>query len=669
MTVLLLLVCLLISNIISHYIPFIPTALIQIAFGIFLALLFRNFSLEIESEWFLLLFVAPLLYNDGRHFPPEELWKMRAPIFGNAIVLVLVTTIGGGYFIHWMVPGIPLAASFALAAILSPTDPVAVNGIAKRIHIPEKVLNLVRGESLINDASGLVAFNYAVAAVVTGYFSLKEAFLDFSYMFIAGAFLGLILGVIITWIRFTLRKQGINDVTFHSLLQVMTPFLIFIITEELLHASGVIAVVVAGIVHSLVSERTEIIIAEEHVLTENIWSIVLFCLNGSVFLLLGLNIPSSMAETVANPNIGNWTAIMYVIAIGVVILAIRFIWSYLFSYYEYHSEKIKDVEKPTIKSTLMISLTGVRGAVTMAGVLSIPYFIATGNEFPERSLLLFIAAGVILFTLIAATIFLPLLSTKEIAEGRVHGQIDLSEAKRRILFAAINKIRSEINEENDSAAYELMDEYKIMFNRIKPEKEQETSAYMQKMTEIRLQGLRAERRYIHEVMEKKGMDKEDFETFERSLDYREGALSNNVRSGTLFLLGLAKRGWKRLWSHHRNSEETLARLRLGRQIQIKAMQAAVDTLNVTANENDRPDIVKAVVLDYVRMIKRLKQPAARFNEKTEEQKEELRLKVMDCERFEIHRMYEAGEINKEQARELRRFVNYVESVTLFEHME
>lgn len=225
-TVILLLVCLLVSNIVSHYIPSIPSALIQIFFGIGIALAFKNISLDIETEWFLLLFVAPLLYNDGKHFPREALWNMRAPIFGNAIILVLLTTIAGGYFIHWLIPSIPLAAAFALSAILSPTDPVAVNGIAKRIRIPDKVLHLVRGESLINDASGLVAFNYAVAAVVTGYFSLKEAVFDFTFMFLAGAILGLVLGLLITGIRFVLRKQGINDVTFHSLLQVITPFVI-----------------------------------------------------------------------------------------------------------------------------------------------------------------------------------------------------------------------------------------------------------------------------------------------------------------------------------------------------------------------------------------------------------------------------------------------------------
>ncbi|NRU74497.1 NhaP-type Na+/H+ or K+/H+ antiporter [Clostridium beijerinckii] len=126
-----------------------------------------------------------------------------------------------------------------------------------------------------------------------------------------------------------MRKEGINDVVFHSLLQILAPFVIFIITEEFLHASGVIAVVVAGIVHSLISRRFETSIAEEQVLTENIWSIILFVLNGIVFLLLGLNIPLSMSETIADPNIGNLKAIGYVIAIGFVILAIRFIWSYI----------------------------------------------------------------------------------------------------------------------------------------------------------------------------------------------------------------------------------------------------------------------------------------------------------------------------------------------------
>ncbi|MGM9923834.1 MAG: Na+/H+ antiporter [Bacillus sp. (in: firmicutes)] len=670
-TVLLLLICLLISNVISHYMPSIPTALTQIGFGIILALFVQDIKLEIETEWFLLLFVAPLLYNDGRHFPREELWKMRGSILGNAIILVLLTTVIGGYFIHWMIPAIPLAAAFALAAILSPTDPVAVNGIAKRIHIPEKVLNLVRGESLINDASGLVAFNYAVAAVVTGYFSLKEALFDFSYMFIVGALLGLILGSIVIGIKFALRKKGIGDVTFYSLLQLMTPFVIFIITEEVLHASGVIAVVVAGLFLALVKERTETVHAEEQVVTENLWSVLLFILNGVVFLLLGLKIPSSMAETLANPNISNWLIIGYVIAIGVAILGIRFVWSYIFSCYEYYFEKADEAVKPSVSNTLLISLTGVRGAVTMAGVLSIPYFIMSGEAFPERSLILFLASGVILFTLIAATVFLPLLSKGEVVEGEV-GKLPFSEAKQKILWAAIQKIKKETNEENQLAAGELIFEYKMMFRKAQFEQKtvEEITNYQNKVMEIRLLGLKTERKYIRDAMNQGKITKESFKRLDQLLDYREESLSNNFRSKIVYLFGKMMRVWHQLFSRLRqDKDDTLTKLRLHKNVQLKAFEAAIDMLEEYSKKADRKDIVSAVISDYRSMIDKLKKPAVFNNNQIEEQKEELRIKVMEIERAEIQDMYASGEITREQAKELRRFVNYVESVTLQEHDE
>lgn len=670
--VLLLLVSLLFSNVISHYIPYVPTALIQIVFGVILALLFKNISFGLDSEWFLLLFIAPLLYNDGRHFPREELWKMRAPIFGNAIFLVLITTIGGGLFIHWLIEAIPLAEAFALAAILSPTDPVAVNGIAKRIHIPEKILSVVRGESLINDASGLVAFNYAVTAAVTGYFSLEKAIFDFSYTFIVGALSGLVTSLLITWIRYSLRKQGIGDVTFYSLLQILTPFIIYIITEELLGASGVIAVVVAGLLHAIASERTETIAAEEKVLTENIWSIILFILNGIVFLLLGLNIPSSISETVENPTIGNLRAIGYVLAIGTIILSIRFVWSYLFTFYQFHFRKAKEAERPTLKSSLSSSLTGVRGTVTMAGVLSLPLYLENKELFPERSLILFLAAGVILFTLIVATIFLPLLSEEEVVEeAESVKDAHLVQAQQKILLAAIQKIKQEINEDNQDVAFALMNEYKIMFKKMQPEKNVlETKDYQKRIMEIRLLGLRAERKYIQQALQKKEIDQETFEILESSYNRREEILSLDMGSSIKHIIGGTLREWERFKRSIRSNEKTVQQKRIfGREIQEKAFLAAIDELEKQASKQKRAPIIRVVLLDYQKMLSRLRLNTRGYDEKIEETKNNLRIKVMDTERFEIHRMYEAGEINNEQARELRRFINYIENVTLYEYDE
>jgi CPA1 family monovalent cation:H+ antiporter len=673
MIILLLMFGLLISNIISHYIPIIPTALTQVAFGIMIALISGNYSFEIGAEWFLLLFVGPILYNDGRHFPREELWGMRTQILGNAFVLVILTTIGCGYVINLLVPSIPIAAAFALAAILSPTDPVAVNGIARRINIPEKVMVLVRGESLINDASGLVAFNYAIAAVVTGYFSVREAVLDFSYTFLTGAVAGIILGLLITFLRFRLRKNGINDKVFHSLLQILTPFGIYIITEDILHASGVIAVVAAGIVHSIVKEHTETLIAEEQLLTENIWSIVLFVLNGFVFLLLGMNIPSAMFDTISDPNIGNWLAFGYIAVIGLTVLAIRFAWSFLTASYNYYIKKKSNAEKPEIRTILITTLTGVRGAVTMAGVLTVPAFLGNGEIFPARPLIIFIAAGVILLLLILATVFLPLLSKKELPEEGIAEQINLSRAKNKLLLSAIKKINGETNEENESAALELINEYTISFQRNlsgQNSDEQHVSHYNQKINEVRLLALNLQRKYVNNLLANDEIDITAFDTITELLDCREETLEYNFRSGIMHFLRKTMHDFNRLrCKHHTNNGTEFNHLHFVREIQMKAMYAAIAGLEEYSKTQEQPEYAYVVVLEYEKALKRLKRTEERYNEEFEEQKEELRLMALDAERSEIRRMYETGEISIAQQKELRRFTNYIESIVLYEHNE
>lgn len=673
-TVLLLLICLLLSNIIGHYTPFIPTALVQIGLGVLVVFLFDDIAFEIETEWFLLLFIAPLLYNDGRHYPRQELWKLRGPILGNAVLLVLITTVAGGYFIHWLIDEIPLTAAFALAAILSPTDPVAVNGIAKRIHIPRKVLNIVRGESLINDASGLVAFNYAVAAVLTGYFSLREAIFDFSFKFIAGALIGIVLGFMITKIRYELRKRNITDVTFHSLVQILTPFIIFFITEELLHASGVIAVVAAGIVHSLIRERIETLIAEEQVLTENIWSIILFILNGIVFLLLGLSIPTSMQGVLENPNAGIWLIVGYVAAITFVILAIRFIWGWLFTSYEYRFRNKGNLDKPDLKTTLFVCLTGVRGTVTMVGVLSIPYAIDNGEDFPNRSLILFLAAGVILFTLLIATICLPLLSKGKEGLPQAAGTMDMKEARRKIYDVSVDKIKSEMTDDNEFAVFELIQEYKIRF--LQTVSEGTAAMKIPKKAqrhaqELRLAALRIERKAVEEAIKQHdGIDNTELTTFIKSLDYREKALANRIHTRVLYMQSKIMQSWEQFRFNYLDTDEAaLKKSRWKKDIQAKGMQAAVSYLKAQKEQHEQPELIDQVIAEYQLMIGKLKRPLTADIDQREQQKGEMRIRAMDTGRNEIHMMYDKGEISREQAKELRRFLNYIESVTLFEYEE
>ena len=673
MIILLLMLGLLISNVVSHYLPIIPTALTQIVFGILIALASGNYNFEIGAEWFLLLFIAPILYNDGRYFPKEELWGMRTQILGNAFTLVILTTLGCGYIINLLIPSIPISAAFALAAILSPTDPVAVNGIAKRIQLPEKVMVLVRGESLINDASGLVAFNYAIAAVVTGYFSLKEAALDFSYTFIVGGFAGVFLGLLITFIRFKLRKTGINDTVFHSLLQILTPFGIYIITEDLLHASGVIAVVAAGIVHSIVREHTETLIAEEQLMTENSWSIVLFVLNGFVFLLLGMNIPSAMRDTIADPNIGNGLALGYVAVIGITVLAIRFVWTLFTTFCYYYIKHKEKVDKPDIKTILTTTLTGVRGAVTMAGILTVPSFLANGEMFPNRALIIFIAAGVILLTLVLATVLLPFLNKKEQTNKEDGEQSHLIQAKNKLLLSAIKKIKEETTEENRAAAVELINEYTITFQRNLSEQdlsEQQLLYNNQKINEVRLISLNFQRKFVNNLLSNGKIDRTIFDSVTGYLDYREETVEVDFRAGIKTFLRKTKHDFSHsIMKHHRHESAESEQFTLIRDVQIQAMRAAMAALEEYAKTQEQPEFAYAVILEYQRILMRFNRVGEHNKERVEEQKEGLRLMALDAERAEIRKMYEDGEISNAQEKELRRFSNYIESIVLYEYNE
>lgn len=654
-SILFLLVLLLVTNVLAHYVPFIPIALIQIAVGIVVAILAKDFSFEIESEWFLLLFIAPLLYYDGAHFPREQLWKMRLPILGNAIVLVLLTTIVGGIFVHWMIPSIPLAAAFALMAILSPTDPVAVNGIAKRVHIPEHIMNLVRGESLINDASGLIAFKYAVAAIVTGYFSIKSATIDFMYMFFLGALIGIIGALFLFWIRLQLRRIGIIDVTFYVLLQVLAPFILFFLSEEVFHASGVISVVAGGIIATIIKEKAESVIAQEHVVTQHVWSILTFSLNGIIFILLGLMLPTATKFILVSEEINNSVLIFYVVVIGVMVLGIRFIWTMFFDLLD--KKLFKSEDTLTFKDHIVTTLVGVRGTITMVGIISLPFLTEKGENFPERQLLLFLAAGVILFTLIIATIFLPLLNKQEAIQ-----QSNLMKEKRKMIEHAIQSIQLETDEENAPVALSLINQYNAMLLNIELEQSETIlQTYKQKILEARQVGMELEIFYTRQYMTEHGFN----QTIQQEINYilkeRKDMLNN--RSFTLLKRRL------RNFIHERK----LSKLPIDIVEQInKVKKNLTDYVSssivshVQETNEHSIDIAQKVAMYYRHMqYATYKMDAS----KKEETKEYLALIAIEAQRSLINEWYQAGNINNEVAKELRRFVINLESVILLEEEE
>ncbi|STS91818.1 Na+/H+ antiporter [Klebsiella variicola] len=243
--VLVFMMAIVVTVFVSHLLPVkVPLPLIQIAAGAALAA--GGFQVDFDPHIFLLLFIPPLLFLDGWRIPKDAFFRDMKPILSLAIGLVMVTILGIGLFIHWLIPAITVAAGFALAAILSPTDPVAVSAMTASSPLPSRMAHILEGESLLNDASGLVAFNFAIAAVLTGSFSPGDAVVKFFLM----AFGGILSGLVVVWVtgkcnNFLVRRTR-EEPAIQILISLLIPFAAYLLAEAF-HVSGILAAVAAGI--------------------------------------------------------------------------------------------------------------------------------------------------------------------------------------------------------------------------------------------------------------------------------------------------------------------------------------------------------------------------------------------------------------------------------------
>ncbi|MDF2681626.1 MAG: Na+/H+ antiporter [Brevibacillus sp.] len=646
------------SNVIQRFVPFIPVPLIQIALGIVAAFMPGFHHIPLNPELFMVLFIAPLLFNDGKITPRDELWKLRTYILLLALGLVFATVLLAGPFIHWLIPAIPLSAAFALAAILSPTDAVAVGSIAGRIKLPGKILRLLEGEALMNDASGLVAFNFAIAATVTGYFSLPQAVGSFFVIAVGGLVIGALLGFVVVWLRLFLRRLGIEDVTLHMLIIILTPFIIYIAAEEC-HVSGILAVVAAGVVHAIERDRVESASVRLRIVSDSTWSVILFSLNGLVFLLLGLEIPGVVAKIWEDPAYQNGQVIGYIFLITAVLMILRFlvVWA-------------RDRQ---LRSSVITALSGVRGALTLAAAFSIPMVLADGSPFPERNLILFICAGVILLTLISASIFLPLLVRKSEEAGDHPENRAETERSARIhaLDAGLRTIREEMNEENKQEGVELVGEYTRRMQQTKFEGTSEIGQAWRAMVSIRLEALRAEREVGERWLREERITPQLAAYFRASLNRIELLLTNRVKIKLLFMLALS--AMRRLLKGRNRIPSLITpadpEWNSYKELKLEAIQTAITKLKQMQNEENR-DAVLTVLADYRTMALQYQNNKRRSGSRRHMslQRKELELKAIQSERNAIQMLYEQGDIDRHFAGRLRMDVNYREA-SLFESQE
>ena len=406
--VLLILLLASLTGVVGRYLPAVPLPLFQIAIGCGLAWPSRGLHIEFDPELFLLLFVPPLLFSDGARIPKREFFALLRPILTLAMGLVLFTVVGLGYLVHWMIPAMPLSVAFALAAVLAPTDAVAVGAITRGLGLPARTVHVLDGESMLNDASGLVALKFAVAATLTGVFSWGDAARGFLWAALGGAGLGVLMGYGFALLRAALTRRLGDVVSMQmALLLILLPFAVYLVGEAI-GASGVLAAVAAGMTTNF-ADLQRVDFVAERVNAQRLWALVETVFNGIIFLLLGLQLPQIVGAQLAAAGSSWWRPLGEALLITLALLALRWIWLRIGVRGRLWRAHVRGEKAPpsSMRQTLAATLAGIRGALTLAGALSVPLLLNDGTPFPGRQTLIFHAASCILLTLVIGSVFLP----------------------------------------------------------------------------------------------------------------------------------------------------------------------------------------------------------------------------------------------------------------------
>ncbi len=513
----------------------LPLPLVQIAFGVVIASA-TDFRAELDPEMFFLLFLPPLLFLDGWRIPKQGLFKDGTTILELAFGLVVFTVVGVGLLIHWLIPSAPLAVAFAIAAVVSPTDPIAVSAIAARTPIPKRVMHILEGESLLNDASGLVCLRFAIAAALTGSFSLVDASLTFLQLALGGVAIGVGVTWVITrakgWLSSKLGEESGSQI----LISLMIPFAAYLLAEQF-HCSGILAAVAAGVTMSY-AEISGGAQAETRVSRSAVWDTIQFALNGIIFVLLGEQLPdviSGASETVRSTGHEElWWLAVYAGAIMSALGALRFVWVWVSLRMTILRRRRAGEAAPpqSLRLVAVISIAGVRGAITLAGALILPLTLPDGAAFPARDLAILLASSVIIGSLIGASVFLPLLlkglrlPSEQAAEAAESAARD---AAAEAAMLAIQKAQQEMAagrpdpEIYAEAAARMMSLYRV---RIEGRSQTGAAADLVRLGDeierkMRLAGLRAERDKVYSFAREGRIDDDVARRLVRELDLME----------------------------------------------------------------------------------------------------------------------------------------------------
>jgi CPA1 family monovalent cation:H+ antiporter len=371
----------------------VPYPILLVLTGIAIGLVPGLPPISLSPDVVFLIFLPPILYQAAWTTSWPDFKAAKRPITLLAIGCVIFTTCAVAYVAHTFIPELGWAEAFVLGAIISPPDAVAAAAATKGLSVPKRVTTILEGESLVNDATGLIAYRFALAAVITGSFSLWEASYKFVIVAVGGIVLGLVMGYLFKWIH----KITPNNPTTDTVLTFLTPYIIYLFAESI-HISGVLALVSCGLFLSWNS--SEIFNQQTRLQAYGTWDTVIFILNGIIFILIGLQLPVIWEHI--NDDIAPATLVKYGAIVSAAVIIGRIIWVYPGTYIpRWLFKSIREKETGTnMRLTTVVAWAGMRGVVSLAAALAIPLTIAGSKPFPNRNLIIFLTFCVIFSTLV-----------------------------------------------------------------------------------------------------------------------------------------------------------------------------------------------------------------------------------------------------------------------------
>lgn len=479
-------------------------------------------QVRLEPEIVILVFIPPLVYQAAWNTSWVDFKANFRSILVLAFGLILFSATAMAWVIHTFLPGFSWALAFVVGAIVSPTDPVAASSIIKQMGVPRRVGILLEAESLVNDATSLIVYRYAVAAVMTGEFVLLEASEQFLVVVFGGIAIGLTLAFIVRFLHRLTNETPVVETT----LTFLTPFTGYLLAEQW-QVSGILAVLSSGLF--LTIRSAEFLSRTARLQSVNIWKVVTFLLNSVVFVLMGLQLSRVLASN-ANYTVG--TLLIYGAVVSLAVVLVRFIWIFAAVYIpRWFNFRITPSKPPlSVKSVTVLAWTGMRGVLSLATALALPLHLPNGQPFPQRDLIIFITYSVIFTTLVVQGLLLPPLIRWLHFEPEPESVENETNLRLRIATAAIEHIESHyaLDKLSDERLAILKHKYEARIDRLRALKSKKPSKRKAKeikqFYEIQQEVVGVERKLVAELRRKDNYDDEMLREILFELDLEEARL-------------------------------------------------------------------------------------------------------------------------------------------------